>query len=176
MIEQATLPFKSKKVFTNSMRDLNNHLNMLRVTTDHNSKNTEEIHFPELTNSLSSKGEVVNNESDPAGKTEETPKFVLKLVDINKILNMPNDNKIESTEIYRSNILKEHQRDVRDNILNMKRNSKNVKFNQISSNIEKPQNSSKICEIDENFINIIEIKSDIQDDIIYCNEKPLKVE
>ena len=130
----------------------------------------------ELTNSLPSKGEVVNNDSNQARNTEETPKFVLKLLDINKILNIPNDNKIESTEKYRSSILKEHQRDVRDDVLNVKRNSKNVKFNQISLNDEKFQNSSKTREIDENFINIIEIKSDIKDDIIYCNEKPLKVE
>ena len=175
-MEELSLPLKKKKMLTNSMRDLNNQLNMLKVTIDQDNNKTEEIHFSELTDSILSKEEEKNDEKDNfkcEKIKEKSSKSLLKPADLKTILDLSKEVKIESTQIYRSNILKEHQRNIREFILNVNRDLKNVKLSKNSSN-QVEQESEQIPKIDDNIITIVDINIQ-QDDIIYYNSKPLGV-
>ena len=179
-MEELSLPIsfslKKKIMLTNSMRDLNNQLNMLKVTIDQDNNKTEEIHFSELTESILSKNEAKIDEKDNficEKIKEKNSKLLSKLADLKTIFDLSKENKIESTHIYRSNILKEHRRDIRESILNANRDLKNVRLNKNSSN-QFEQQCEQIPKIDDYAITIVDIN--IQQDIIYCNSKPLGVE
>jgi hypothetical protein len=160
-IEEGTVP-KNKKVFTNSMRELKNQLESLSV--NENTDKTKPI-------SLLPSGTSGNDKDIYQIAINDTPKFVLKLADINKILGRE-PNLDTTTKVYRDNVLKDYQRDSRHHILNARREqamqNKQDPYGKYHEDNDQP--------IADDTIVIVDIKSDDKEDIIYCNDKPLEIQ
>jgi len=131
-------------------------------------KTTQE-QFNQLTDSLNKDDsqQIIKNK-------DENPKYLLKLADINKILDWNNEKK-ESVQQYRTTFLTEQRKDARENMLNARRENIS-KVESESSNLKSSNTKGKNIKEEVSTIVLVDIRSDVQDDIIYCNDKPLQVE